>query len=103
MREDPKAGSVSVRKKLIVGIFVFFDIVLLVTFFFGKRGYTDIVRMRREYRTLEAEFRKLDETKKKLALEIAELERNPQAVEKEAREKLWLMKPDEKVIVIKKK
>ena len=40
---------------------------------------------------------------KKLEREIEELKSNPKAVEKKAREKLWLMKPDEIVIVDKKK
>jgi len=45
----------------------------------------------------------LQAQKVRLEKEIAQLERNPQAVEKEAREKLWLMKKDEIVIVDKKK
>jgi cell division protein FtsB len=45
---------------------------------------------------------RLKQEKSKLEREIQELEKNPKAVEREAREKLWLMKPDEKVIVKKK-
>lgn len=45
----------------------------------------------------------LKKEKAKLEREIEELERNPQAVEKTAREKLWLMEPDEFVIVKKEK
>ena len=79
----------------------FFILVMLVTSFFGKKGYMDIYRTRKSCGALEAEFQRLEEQKKKLELEIRELETNPKAVEKEAREKLWLMKPDEKVIVTK--
>lgn len=39
--------------------------------------------------------------KRKLEREIEELKTNPEAVEKKAREKLWLMKPDEIVIIIR--
>jgi len=35
--------------------------------------------------------------------EIEELKKNPKAVEKKAREKLWLVKPDEVVIIKKEK
>jgi cell division protein FtsB len=79
----------------------FFILVMLVTSFFGKNGYMDIYRARKSCRALEGELQRLEEQKKKLELEIRELETDPGAVEKEAREKLWLMKPDEKVIVIK--
>ncbi len=100
MKEDPKNGNPSLRRKLIVSLFGFFVLVLLVTSFFGKKGYLEIRRAQKVYRALETELMKLEEVKSKLALEIAELERNPEAVEREAREKLWLMKPGEKVVVI---
>ncbi|MGB2843389.1 MAG: septum formation initiator family protein, partial [Candidatus Aminicenantaceae bacterium] len=45
----------------------------------------------------------LEKEKKKLEREIEELKNNPKAVEKKAREKLWLMKPDEVVIIKKEK
>jgi cell division protein FtsB len=38
-----------------------------------------------------------------LEKEIAALESNPNAVEREARDRLWLVKPDEKIVVKKKK
>ena len=103
MRDDPKSGNPSLRRRLIVALFGFLVLVLLVTSFFGKKGYMDILRAQKTYRALETELRKLEEMKLKLVLEIAELERNPEAVEKEAREKLWLMKPGEKVIVINRR
>jgi cell division protein FtsB len=99
----PEAGKAEfpIRRKLFIAGVAFFLLVILVTSFFGKKGYMDIARSRKAYRALETECRKLEEQKLKIELEIAELEANPKAVEKEAREKLWLMKPDEKAIVIK--
>jgi len=38
-----------------------------------------------------------------LEREITALKSDPKAVDREAREKLWLMKPDEKVIIKKSK
>jgi cell division protein FtsB len=46
---------------------------------------------------------RLEKKKRKLEREIEELKTNPKALEKKAREKLWLQKPDEIVIVDKKK
>ena len=101
MKDEARKNNASVRRKLFMAGIGFFILVMLVTSFFGKKGYMDIYRTRKSCRALEVEFLRLEEQKKKLELEIRELETNPKAVEKEAREKLWLMKPDEKVIVSK--
>ena len=101
MKDEARKNNTSVRRKLFMAGVGFFILVMLVTSFFGKKGYMDIYRARKSCRALEVELQRLEEQRKKLELEIRELETNPGAVEKEAREKLWLMKPDEKVIVIK--
>jgi len=101
MTEGSDRDGLSVRKRLFRAGVGFFVLVMLVTSFFGKKGYMDIVRTRRTLRALEAETKALEARKTELEAELRELERNPRAVEEEARRKLWLMKPDEKVIVLK--
>jgi cell division protein FtsB len=101
VREDPGKNDRSIRSKLFLAGVGFFVLVMVVTSFFGKKGYMDIVRTRKTLLALEAECKTLEEQKSKLELEIRELVTNPRAVEEEARRKLWLMKPDEKVIVLK--
>ena len=101
MREEAAKGERSVGRKLFQAGVGFFVLVMLVTSFFGKKGYMDIVRTRRSLRALEAEFKTLEARRNELETEIRELTVNPRAVEEEARRKLWLMKPDEKVIVLK--
>jgi cell division protein FtsB len=103
VKDEARKDNTSVRRKVFMAGVGFLILVMLVTSFFGKKGYMDIYRARKSCRALEGELQRLDEQKKKLELEIRELETDPGAVEKEAREKLWLMKPDEKVIVIKEK
>ena len=103
MKDEARKNNASVSRKLFMAGVGFFIVVMLVTSFFGKKGYMDIYRARKSCRALEVELQRLEEQRKKLELEIRELETDPGAVEKEAREKLWLMKPDEKVIVIKKR
>lgn len=103
MKDEARKTTGLVRRKLFTAGVGFFILVMLVTSFFGKKGYIDIYKARKSCRALEAELQRLEEQKKKLELEIRELETDPRAVEKEAREKLWLMKPDEKVIVIKER
>ncbi|HEK85174.1 MAG: FtsB family cell division protein [Candidatus Saccharicenans sp.] len=95
--------KIPIRKKLfylVVGILL---LATVVTTFFGKKGFLDIQKQKKIYFRLQAEINDLTQKKEKLEAEIKELETNPRAIEKEAREKLWLMKPEEKVIVLKKK
>jgi len=82
---------------------VSFFLVLFLASFFGKKGLIEIYRAQKVQRDLLQEVERLEEKQKKLVREIEELRTNPKAVEKKAREKLWLQKPDEIVIVDKKK
>ncbi|MBC7361550.1 MAG: septum formation initiator family protein [Candidatus Aminicenantes bacterium] len=85
---------------LLVGILL---LATLVTTFFGKKGFLDIQRSKKRYFELQAQIQELTRQKENLEAEIKVLETNPRALEKEAREKLWLIKPEEKVIIRKKK
>jgi cell division protein FtsB len=89
------------KQKAAVGAFVFLLFVLLLTSFFGKKGLLEIYRARKTYSALLQNIETLKREKARLEKEVADLDRNPGAVDKEAREKLWLMKPDEKVIIKK--
>lgn len=89
------------KRKTAVGTFVFLIFVLLLTSFFGKKGLLEIYRARKTYGALLQDIETLKLEKARLEKEVAGLERNPGAVDKTAREKLWLMKPDEKVIIKK--
>ncbi|MCX6560481.1 MAG: septum formation initiator family protein [Candidatus Aminicenantes bacterium] len=95
-RRIPRAASIAATA---VAFLLF---VLLVSTVFGKKGLLEIAKARRTYAELETEIRGLQEKKARLEKEIAALDADPKAVEREAREKLWLMKPDEKVLIKKK-
>jgi len=94
-------GGPSLKRKIVAGAVGFLLLVLLLTTVFGKKGLLEIARTRRDYAGLLKEVEKLRQEKSRLEREIAELKTNPKAVEKDAREKLWLAKPDEKVIIRK--
>jgi cell division protein FtsB len=95
--------KVSIRRRLLVAGLGFLLVVLLITSFFGKKGIIEVFRAQERHEELAKEVECLKQQKKKLEREIEELEKNPKAVEKKAREKLWLMKPDELVIIKEKK
>lgn len=61
----------------------------------------EIYQTQKKKNTLVEEKERLLTKKRKLEREIEELKTNPLAVERKAREKLWLMKPDEIVILLR--
>jgi cell division protein FtsB len=63
----------------------------------------EIYRAQKEQKTLLQEIARHEIEKRRLEKEIEELKQNPKAVEKKAREKLWLVKPDEVIIIKKEK
>ncbi|MHB8054670.1 MAG: FtsB family cell division protein [Candidatus Aminicenantales bacterium] len=95
--------SVAIWKKLGTYAIGFLLIVLLIFTVFGKKGLLEIARVRKIQADLVRDIDALKQEKARLEKEIAALKTDPNAVDKEARDKLWLMKPDEKVIVKKKK
>jgi len=92
----------SLRRKILLAAVGFFFLVLLISSLFGKKGLIEIYKARRNYETLLREVKRLEAEKARLEGEIEDLKNNPQSVEREAREKLWLIRPDEKVIVKRK-
>ncbi len=98
---DWKKVSWPARAAILLAAFVL--IVLLITTVFGKKGLIEISKSRRNYADLKKEVEHLKEEKSRLEKEIAALEENPKSVEREARDRLWLVKPDEKIVVKKKK
>lgn len=100
MKEDRPAG---LRKKIVLGGLGFLLFVLLITTVFGKKGLIEISRARRSYAELLRQIEVLKQDKDRLEREIAELKTNAAAVDRTARKDLWLMKPDEKVLIKKTK
>ena len=94
--------KISLRKKLALAAVAFFFMVILISSLFGKKGLIEIYRAKGNYEALLQEIRTLEARKSQLLKEIEALQKDPRAVEKEAREKLWLIKPEEKVIIKKK-
>lgn len=98
MSKQQKVRFVHSKGFLLLLIFVVF--ILILTFFFGDGGIIEIIQAQHRIEGLEKNIEKLKTEKERLTREIHELETDPWASERRAREKLWLMKPNEKVIVI---
>ena len=87
------------KKIFILGVVCFF-LILIVTSLFGKKGVMELRRARRALAASETRVRALEADKARLEAEIDRLDKDPRAVEKRAREKLGLVEPGEKVVVI---
>ncbi len=98
-----KKKSFSFRKKLFITALSVFFLILLIPSLFGKKGMIEIFRTQRAHRALVQDIEYLEKKLSKLEKEIEKLENDPKAVEMKARDKLWLMKPDEIVIIKKEK
>jgi cell division protein FtsB len=96
---DKKRDFAFLQSKSVLLVVAFLLFILLLSFFFGDRGIVEIMKMKQQTRRLEVSLQDLDRQKLQLASEIAQLTSSPLAIEKQAREKLWLMKKNEKVIV----
>ncbi|MBI5119240.1 septum formation initiator family protein [Candidatus Poribacteria bacterium] len=69
-----------------------------------KPGFAQYVEHRNEIKRLEAEIKKLEAERIKLKAQMRALEEeNPEYIERLAREKLHLSKPDETIFRFKKK
>ncbi len=101
MKKDKSSSSF--KKKAIIAGVGFLLFVLTVTSFFGKRGLIEIYQTKRKQEVLLLKIEQLESKKGTLERDIEELQENPKAVEKKAREKLGLVKEGEIVIIDKKK
>ncbi len=93
-------GESDIKSKRLVILAVIFLFILILTFFFGDSGIIEIIKSKNRISELKKDIEILEKEKVLLQRDIEELEKSPMALEKRAREKLWLMKKNEKVIVI---
>ncbi len=75
-------------------------LITIISFVFGDAGIVELVKTKKKIEQLKKDINQLKEERKSLKKEINFLETNPLALETKAREKLWLMKKNEKVVII---
>jgi len=93
--------QIVLSKGVLLAVFLVL-IILVLTFIFGDRGIVEVVRMNKRIAVIESSIRLLEQEKKNLQDELTQLQNDPRTIEQKAREKLWLMKKNEKVIVLVK-
>jgi len=96
-RPGPRA-----RSRTIVHVLLFLAAaVIVLDALAGDRGLLAMLRVRREYRELAASVARARAENTRLAEQARRLREDPAAVEEVARRELGLIKPGEKVFIIK--
>ena len=75
--------------------------VLIVDALVGDRGFLAMLKARHQYRTLEASLARSRAENASLREQARELREDPQAIEDIARRELGLIRPGEKLFIIK--
>lgn len=99
-RLNNKKENSLIQSRGLALLLIFFLFILILAFVFGDRGIVEIVKTQKQIKFLQQTIKILEMEKQKLSKEIELLKKNPLALEKKARENLWLMKKNEKVIVL---
>ncbi|MCD6192746.1 MAG: septum formation initiator family protein [Candidatus Aminicenantes bacterium] len=99
MTKERKNKKAIWKRRIFFSLTIFLVLVVFAASFFGKRGWLEIRKTQKKKAALLHQIKIMQERRDKLIKEIETLKNYPEAYEKEAREKLWLMKPGEKVLV----
>jgi len=75
--------------------------ILIIDALVGDRGFLAMLKARQQYRTLDAALARARDENAQLREQARELRENPQAIEEIARRELGLIRPGEKLFIIK--
>jgi len=78
-------------------------LVLVMHEIFGQHGYLVLRRQKQEYNSLQQKIQTLSQENQQLDQKIKSLKTNPEAIEKQAREQLHLVRPGEFVYMLPNK
>ena len=99
-RDRHAAESPFKRKALSLALFLILAASLLNALF-GDRGLLELLKTRQELHALEQEITELNAENERLLEEVRSLKSSPLAVERLAREKLNMVRPDELILLIR--
>ena len=89
------------RGRLVRYLIVAVGCVLIIDALVGDRGFLAMLKARQQYRTLEGALAAARAENDRLRQEARELREDPQAIEAIARRELGLIRPGEKLFIVK--
>lgn len=101
-RSAPQAPGPRARgRRLLQYLLVFVSCVLVVDAIVGEKGLIAMVKARQQYRALERSLSEARAENARLREEARRLREDPAAIEEIARRELGLIKPGEKLFIVK--
>jgi cell division protein FtsB len=100
-RRAPKAQHTARTRRIVHWLLIFVASVIVVDGLVGERGLLAILRARQEYDQLAATIASQRAENAKLRDEARRLKDDPATIEEVARRELGLIKPGERVFIIK--
>ena len=84
--------------RIAIGVFGLLTIAMILLAIFDERGALALSKRRQELQSIQDDITSATEQNEKYRKEVQELRHDPEAIERLARERLKLVKPDEIVI-----
>jgi len=100
-RKQPSPSQPGANRKIVRWLLVFAASLIIVDGLFGERGLLAMLRARHEYRVLSDGIDRQRADNTRYREEIRRLKEDPAAIEEIARRELGLIKPGEKVFIVK--
>jgi cell division protein FtsB len=100
-RRTPKPGRPVRKRRIVTLLLVFIASVIVVDGLVGERGLLAMLRARREYDALSASIARQRAENARLREMARRLREDPTAIEEIARRELGLIKPGERVFILK--
>ena len=97
----PSSGTRPRGRRLLQYVLVFVSFVLVVDAIVGEKGLIAMIKAREQYQALEDSLARARSENARLREEARRLREDPEAIEDIARRELGLMKPGEKLFIIK--
>lgn len=89
------------RSRVVRYLVVAVGCILIIDALVGDRGFMAMLKARQQYRTLEASLAHSRSENARLREQARELRENPAAIEEIARRELGLIRPGEKLFIVK--
>ena len=100
-RKTPALPTPGINRKIIHWLLIFVASLIIADGLFGERGLLTMLRARHDYEELSAGIARQRSDNARLREEARRLKEDPTAIEEIARRELGLIKPGEKVFIVK--
>lgn len=89
------------KRRSVLGVISILAIILGLVLLYNQHGFINLTKFRNQRSGLETKNKKIAEENRLLRLKIDRIKSDPEYVEDEARKKLGMVKPNEKIFTIK--